>query len=618
MNIEPTIYDYWRMLVKRKWIGLTVYILVFIASVIHTNMQVSLYRTEASLRYEPPNVQVVGSDVGPWDQIVAMNTQIRILTSADLAGKVAKRLGYAPPGISAFLIKDTRLLGLSCAGPDPKIIVDTLNAAIEIYMEQDRELWSRSERQALEDITSRRERIESQLIELEEAKREYLEKNPTLGADSHLSDMYLDLDLKKRDLMKKFTPDHPEIVAINNKLEEYQARLASMPTRDLEIERFAREIDVTKDIFMSLSRQLEEKKVALAAAITMVSIVTKPALPRAPFYPNKKSSLMVGMIFGVAVALAAILLVENLDISISTIEEIETVLGIPVLGVIPHMGAVNPLDALRARFGRRVKETPETFRSLLLIHQTQKDSTLEFYHSLRSSIFSRTTAIPRRVLTFTSAGMAEGKTLTAANFCLAAARSGIKTLLIGADARRSVLDKMFGLPKQRGLIDILSGKIGWEEACLGVEDLILGDIPVESVLKYKGIGNLRVMPSSAAPDIDINSLLSSPKLIELIAEIRENFELVIFDCPPVLLFADSMLISAHTDGVIFIYQSGKISRQALRRAKDQLVEAHANIIGVALNDMRYPDPTNYYYNYYGYGDNDAHGNAEKADSGKEA
>ncbi|MBI4677444.1 MAG: hypothetical protein HY748_07665 [Elusimicrobia bacterium] len=136
-------------------------------------------------------------------------------------------------------------------------------------------------------------------------------------------------------------------------------------------------------------------------------------------------------------ALFAVPLLESLDISITTLEDIEALIGVPVLGVVPHFEGRSLLRRLRSRLLGKKREPIGTYRDMLVIHPGGKPDAIEVYHSLRSAIRSRRPELSRLVLTFTSTGMAEGKTLTAVNFCLSSARAGLRTLLVGADARRS-------------------------------------------------------------------------------------------------------------------------------------------------------------------------------------
>ena len=129
----------------------------------------------------------------------------------------------------------------------------------------------------------------------------------------------------------------------------------------------------------------------------------------------------------------------------------------------------------------------------------------------------------------------------------------------------------------------------------------MGEIDLDKLLSFSGIDNFKLMTSGTSSAADIVNVFSSAALPEFIKAVRPRFDLIVFDCPPALLFVDALLIGAHTDGVVLIYQSGKMARQALRRVKDQMQSAKVNILGVVLNDMRTSEMGPGYAYYYGYG-----------------
>jgi capsular exopolysaccharide synthesis family protein len=303
---------------------------------------------------------------------------------------------------------------------------------------------------------------------------------------------------------------------------------------------------------------------------------------------------------GLLLGLVVVFVMESLDISISTIEDIERVVGVPVLTVIPHLGTEKKWDAIKAKLMRKERYPVDAFRSLLLFHQSTKSPTIEAYHSLRSAIQAQQPDREHWVMAFTSTGVAEGKTLTAVNFCLAAVHAGLKVLLIGADIRRPVVHRVFGVPKQPGLLEVLTGASDWRDVQRGTVDFLMGEIDLDKLLGFSGIDNFKLMTSWAASSADIVNIFSSPLLPKFIEEVRPHFDYVVFDCPPVLLFVDAILIGSQTDGVLMVYQSGKMARQALRRAKDQLAASNVKILGVALNDMQSSEMGPAYSYYYGY------------------
>ncbi len=604
MELEPTLHDYWRILNKRKWMTIAVASLTALTAAVYTHFQVPLYRAGGTVKYEPPGgAKVLGIDLASYDQYLAIKTQVRILASQDLAKRVAERMGSRRGSASyrAEHVADSNLLTITSTGRDPIECADLVNAVMEVYAERDLEERSQTTRKTLEDIMSRRQEVEQALSELEESKREYLEAHPGAGGGSSMAGGLLDLETKRRELLKKFTTEHPEVIALDNRIETFRAKVHLEPGRNLELERLNRDLKVNEELYITLSKQMEEARVSLSAISTFVTMVSKASVPAVPFYPNKGTNNMMGCLFGLVLGIVVAFIFESLDISISTIEDIERFLGVPVLAVIPHLGTERRWAAMKAKLLRRQRYPIDVFRSLLLFQHTTNSPTIEVYHSLRSAIESQKPEQKNWVLTFTSTGVAEGKTLTAVNFCLAAAHAGLRVLMVGSDIRRPVVHRVFGLPKQPGLMEVLTGLADWRDVLRGTVDFLMGEIALDKLLSFSGIDNFKVMTSWTASSADIVNVFSSDRLSRLIAEMRPHFDLIVFDCPPVLLFVDAVLIGGATDGVVMVYQSGKMARQALKRAKDQLVSGNVKIIGVILNDMQSSEMGPAYASYYGYG-----------------
>lgn len=605
MDIEPSLADYLRIIKKRKWVIAAVTVISTIAGSIYTNTRIPLYRTTSMVRFEPPHGRSIGIDLMNWDQYAAMQTQARIISSAEIAALAAKKMGVTPdrlPGsFGAARVPDSNLITITATGRVPEELARLANSVAEAYAERDYEERSRTARKTVEDITARRQDVEESLRENEQAKQVYLEEHHLSGLGSALSSTLMDHENRRKELLKKFTDEHPDVAIIDQKIQQTKSRLAEIPGQEVDLDRLSRDIRINEDLYMTLARQLEEAKVVLSAVPVFVTVVSRAKPPTAPFYPSNKTNYLMGILSGLFLGFLTAFFLENMDISISTIEELEKFLGVPVLAVIPHLGTKSRWEELKADLLRKKRYPMDIFRSLLIFQQSAKTPTIEVYHSLRRNI---QTALPGRkglVLTFTSSGVAEGKTLTSINFCMAAAYSGLKTLLIGADTRRPVIYKIFGLPRAPGLLEVLAGKAHHRDVIRGTVDFLMGELDLDRLLAFPGIDNFKVMTGWMPNATDIVNLFSSPAMHKLAEDLRQDYDLVVFDCPPVLLFVDPVLIGPHTDGMVIVYKSGMMARQALRRAKDQVVASNVKIAGVVLNDMLSSDMEPRYGYYYDYG-----------------
>jgi capsular exopolysaccharide synthesis family protein len=603
MNSELTLYDYWRIINRRKWVALFVFSLTIFSTVFYTHLQPVIYQSQAIIKFQPPASysKIPGSDLTEFDPWNAVSTEIRVITSAEIAERSARKLGWLDESAAsaqnnrvvgslqasykAERLQDSNLISITGSNSNPLKASDIVNAVIESYRDYDLEQKSKQGRKTLEDIASRKAEVEDNLRSLERSKQNFMEKNPKSGMGSALATQLAELEIRKRALREKYTPNHPEVVELDQRIHVVEERLGEIPAQELDLARISRELRMQEDLYTTLNKQYEEAKLGLSSVVSFVSVVN-PAIPsEAPVSPNKQLNLLAGGILGFFLAIVLVFLLENLDVSISTIEDIEVFLKLPVLGIIPHILSSKRMDNWLTQMFKKERYTVEGFRSVLILNRRYASGIIEAYHTLRTNIMSHLNTRESVSLVFSSAGAAEGKTLTAVNFALASANSGLKTLLIDADMRRPTIHQIFGSKKEPGLSDVLAGRVDWREAVLESADFMMGGLDFDSLMRFPGIDNLKTLNSGTTPG-NILDIIDSANWKELMENLKSEFDMIIFDAPPVLLFVDSVMLATHSDGVVLVYKAGKIARGALKRAKDQITGVKARMIGVVLNGVR--------------------------------
>lgn len=619
MNSELTLYDYWRIINRRKWVAMLTFAVTIISVLFYTRLQPVTYKSQGVIKFKPPASysRLPGSEVSTeWDPWGAVATELRVITSLEVAERAAARLGLlkrdaSDAGRAAALLasykaerlQDSNLISISALSPDPQMAARTVQAVIESYREYDLEQKSAQARKTLDDIAARKTEVESSLRSLERQRQAFYERNPKSGMSSVLANQLADMEIRKRELLEKYTPNHPEIMNIDQRIGVLQSKLAEIPAQETELVRMTRELRMQEDLYTTLNKEHESAKLGVSSIVSFVTIINPPTPSGSPVSPNKQLNLMVGIFMGLFLAIVLVFILENLDVSISTIEDIEGFLKLPVLGLIPNILSEKPLDNWLTQFFKKERYTVEAFRSALIFNKRYASSVIEAYHTLRTNIVSNLNTKESFAVVFSSAGAAEGKTLTAVNFALASANSGLKTLLIDADLRRPAIYQIFGLDKQPGLSDVLSGRAEWQEVVTESADFIMGGMNFEHLMRFQGVENLKIMNCGATP-ANVVDLLDSWRWDELMSSLKSEFDVVIFDAPPVLLFIDSVILAKHTDGVVLVYKAGKIARGALRRAKEQITGVSARMIGVVLNGVRAsemgPQYGYYYYDYNNY------------------
>jgi polysaccharide biosynthesis transport protein len=303
----------------------------------------------------------------------------------------------------------------------------------------------------------------------------------------------------------------------------------------------------------------------------------------------------MGLFLGIMLAFMR----ESFDTSIGTIEGVEEYLKVPVLGVIPRFEEAELKEAAAKELGPEVPaDTLDVFSKLVCLYDP-KSVLSEGFRSLRTNIQFATMEKDVKSMLFTSAGLGEGKTTTIINLAITMAQDGKRVLLVDADLRRPLVHARLGLPREPGLSDALLGERRWNDSVRTVTDLMLGTLGIDRVIHTPGLDNLNVLTSGVTPQ-NPAEFLNSAKVADLLAEMKKEYDMVLFDTPPILPIADAVMMSSRVDGVVLVYQVGRIGRNALRRAKFLLDHAQAKVLGIVLTNVRAEITPEYGYYRYEY------------------
>ena len=259
---------------------------------------------------------------------------------------------------------------------------------------------------------------------------------------------------------------------------------------------------------------------------------------------------MLGTVMGLVLGVGLALVMESLDTTLKTPEEVEGWLEIPNLALIPHMEFTS---------GNPVKEE---FPELIVHHGTQPLAS-ESYRGLRTTILFSTPGQAPRILLVTSSLPLEGKSLTSANLATAMAKAEPNVLLVDADLRRPSLHKIFHLPAEPGLSNFLVGE--------------LDDLPVVETI----VPNLFVVPAGKIPPHP-SELLGSERMREFLDLAKSRFGRIIIDSPPLMSVTDAAILSTQAEGVLLVVKAESVPRKAAMDARDQLLEVNAHSLGGSL------------------------------------
>lgn len=304
------------------------------------------------------------------------------------------------------------------------------------------------------------------------------------------------------------------------------------------------------------------EKVKEFLRVENIQVIDEAQLPERPIRPRPLLNMAIAGVLGVMVGVFISFFMEFLDNTIKTPDDIERHINLPILGAIP---------------------LADKKRSGLITMEDPKSPISESFRTLRTNIQFSSIDREVKVITVTSSGPSEGKSTVSANFAISLAQNGKKVLLMECDLRKPMMHKLFDISNSRGLTNILMGE---------------RDI---SALAHKceGIDNLNIIFSGPLPP-NPAELLGSNGMKKLVENLKEEYDMIILDSPPVGLVTDSAILSTITDGTLLVAAVGETDTNAMKGAKELLEKVQANLMGVILNKIPINNRSYYAYGYYQY------------------
>jgi len=328
-------------------------------------------------------------------------------------------------------------------------------------------------------------------------------------------------------------------------------------------------------LYDGLQERLQEASILSGLHSTSIQQVDNADMPARPSFPRAIINLPIGAGVGLLLGFGLALIFEGMDVNLKTISEVEQGLGFPLLAAIPAV--------------KSQEIGPENFADQATMAQGASWSRIaEALREMRTSILLSSPGSPPKVIMIASSRPSEGKSSIATLFAITLALAGSKVLVIDADLRRSSVHLRFHVGKQTGLSSVLSGKSTLKQ----------------SIVEWPKMPNLHIMAAGPAPPLP-SELLGSKQMEDLIAALRNDYEFIILDTPPVLVVTDAQLISRVADAVVLLVRYGTVQRHVAQRSIDLLERSGAHFLGIAINavDLRAPGYSEYYgrkySDYYG-------------------
>jgi len=446
------------------------------------------------------------------------------------------------------------------------------------------------ESQLIRELLSKLSALRQETVE---ARAQFGPKYPkVLRLESQLQEMEQNLQQEKLNIVAGIESEYRTALErerlLTAALERQKSEANELAQKLVQYNILKREAETNKQLYDGLLQRIKEAGISAGLRSSNIRVVDPALIPDFPIRPRKMLNILAGLFVGLLGGVGIAFLREYLDNTIKTADDIEYLTHLPSLVFVPDF-----ITTESKRQARRRKMLPapggngQEHSHKLIAHESPRSPASEAFRALRTSLLLSRPGKPPQTILLTSALSGEGKTTAAINLAVTLAQLGDRTLLVDADLRKPSIGRIFGLGPSKHL---------------GLSSYLAGAAPLEKVITpHPEVPNLAVMPAGPVPP-NPAEMLSSQRLIELLASLREEFKFVIFDSPPVLSVTDAVVLSVLADCVLLIARSGETPKEALRRSKEVLAAVNSPLLGVVLNAVDLESPYYYYsYRYYTYG-----------------
>jgi capsular exopolysaccharide synthesis family protein len=364
-------------------------------------------------------------------------------------------------------------------------------------------------------------------------------------------------------------PGHPALQAALKKEEalygEYQQELSRAMKTNIELTDYTKlkaDLDSKKQFVAALEDRIKQLRLNREAGhiLNEIKVIEQARPAMRPSFPKPKRALAVAIVLGGLLGAGLALLRDRMDGRMRSVEEIQTVIGLPILGVVPGMT------------GRRT-----AVARAMTVHLDPRSVVAESYRTIRTAVYFGTTGTRCRTILVTSPESGDGKTTSASNLAIAIAQTGRSVLLLDADFRK---------PTQHKNLDIKNS--------IGLSSVLAGHDPLETAIQRTGVEGLDILPCGPIP-ANPSEILNSREFGELIDNLASRYDHILFDSPPVNAVTDARILGAVCDATILVLRADKSTRKAGEHARNALLAVGARVLGAIVNDA----PNKKGYEVYG-------------------
>ncbi len=383
-----------------------------------------------------------------------------------------------------------------------------------------------------------------------------------------------------------------KVFSLQKAVEEYDKKMSRLPDTEVELARLTREFNINEKIYTMLIEKYEDAKIAEKSKIGNIRIVEEAVKPDKPIKPNKKMNMMIAIVLGLGLGIGAALLLHSLDSKIRTFDDVRKCVALPIMGTIPFIHVsdidIEQIEELLPKSDEEEEKKLQTIRqqmeARLVTNYSPKSSIAEAFRILRTNIISRKKIGNPLTILISSSGPKEGKSTIHSNLAITLAQMDARVILVDLDLRRPMIHNIFHLKKESGISDFLMDKT----------------TEMKTFIKRSSVPNLDLITSGHIPP-NPSELLASSRMDEGLNILKENYDYILLDSPPIIAVTDSMVLAKKADMLTLVVRVGQADKHVIKRAKELMENIDLSISGAIINGIH---PHKYYssyeYNYYYY------------------
>ena len=507
--------EYFGLFIKWLWLIILTTLLATAAAFLVSRQMTPIYRASTTLWIN----EAKSASMSDYSSLLTSErlarTYSQLMKRRPILDETKQRLGLLDEtlgdNVSVQLIRDTQLIELSVEHPIPRLAADIANTIPEVFSEQNEALQASRYESSKQNLTAQMAAVEADIANAQ----------GSLDAATAAP-----------------TPDPLEISRLENALAQYRGT------------------------YSSLVESYEQIRLAEAGTVDNIVVVEAAVLPAAPVRPRVMQNTLLAAVVGAMIGLGVAFLIEYLDNTIKTPQQVEQILGLTTIGVITQVeGAKDLAD--------------------VLTNASPKSPVAEAYRVLRTNLQFASVGSEKLVVAVTSPTTGEGKTTTAANLGIAFAQAGSRAVLVDADLRRPTLHKLFGLDNSMGL-----------------SNLLVTGMNANDVLSPTSVEGLFLLPSGSRPP-NPAELLVHPRMDQVVKDLTDTADVVLIDLPPALAVADATIVASKVQGMLLVVEMAETRIDICQRAIEALQKVDARILGLVINKVSQKG-TGYYRYYYPY------------------